>query len=81
MEKIIAISAITLIATIMVVGVIAPALAAQPNPIPGSDRVTICHFNQVTEVPSEMTIPQKAADKHLENHTDPQDTVGSCPAD
>ena len=70
-----AICAITLIATIMVVGVMAPALADKAS-APGQNKVTICHVDEEGEVSKTITIGAKAAAKHLENH--PNDTAGPC---
>ena len=70
-----AICAITLIATIMVVGAMAPALADKAS-APGQNKVTICHVDEEGEESITKTLSAKAAAKHLENH--PEDTAGSC---
>jgi len=71
-----AICAITLIATIMVVGVIAPALADKAS-APGQNKVIICHVDKESGESTTKTLNAKAAAKHLKNHLD--DTEGPCP--
>jgi len=70
-----AICAITLIATIMVVGVMAPALADKAS-APGQNKVTICHVDKESGESITMTVGAKAAAKHLEKHLG--DTTGPC---
>ncbi len=71
-----AICAITLIATIMVVGVMAPALADKGS-APGQNKVIICHVDKESGESTTKTLSEKAAAKHLLNHE--LDSLGSCP--
>jgi len=69
------ICAITLIATMMVVAVMDPAFAGRAS-APGQDKVVLCHIDPDNGEFETITIPLKAALKHLENH--PRDQLGRC---
>ena len=73
-----ALTAVFMFAVVLVVGAIAPAMAAKAD-APGQNKVTICHFAEEENKYVQITIPPHAAEKHKAKHGDVDPVDGSCP--